>query len=97
MTPVDSNTRSDSVGWMPIETLPEFTEALVCVTYNVPADEDDSRPSAGDGYVWETAQWTDWFSRRDGWFRFPMLIDIPFPPTHWQPLPTPPALEERRG
>lgn len=77
--------------WMPIETLPECTEALVCVTHNVPGEDDDARPPAGNGYVWETVQWTDWHSSEHGWFRQPRLIEIPFPPTHWMPLPAPPA------
>jgi hypothetical protein len=84
-------------GWQPIETLPEGAEALVCVTHNVPANENDSRPSAGDGYVWETVMWTDWFDAEDGWFRWPRLIEIPFPPTHWMPLPDPPPSERGSG
>jgi len=77
--------------WQPIETLPEFTDALVCVTYNVPAEEDDKHPPADtEGYVWETVQWVDWWCKERGWFSFGQLIHVPFPPTHWMPLPTPP-------
>jgi hypothetical protein len=65
--------------WQPIETLPERQEALVCVTHNLPDDEG-----------WETVMWTDWFITGHGWFRYPRLIEIPFPPTHWMPLPDPP-------
>jgi hypothetical protein len=66
------------------------TDILVCVTHNVPAEEDDSRPPAGDGYVWETIQWVDWARADMAWPRYRERIDIPFPPTHWQPLPDPP-------
>lgn len=76
--------------WELIETLPEYQEALVCVTYSVPSEEDDDRPSAGDGYVWETVMWTDWFTKERGWFRYPRLIEIPCEPTRWLPLPSPP-------
>ena len=77
--------------WQPIETLPEHTEALVCVTHNVPAEDDDPRPPTGvDGYVWETVQWVDWHDSDGNWFSWPHLIHIPFPPTHWMHLPEPP-------
>jgi hypothetical protein len=78
------------MSWQPIETLPAHAEAVVCCTYNVPSDDDDPRPPAREGYVWETAIWTDWFDSKRGWFRYPRLIEIPFPPTHWMPLPEPP-------
>ena len=78
--------------WQPIESLPEHVEALVCVTHNVPADEGGTRPPTDvDGYVWETVMWTDWFDADHGWFRYPRLIEIPFPPTHWMPLPDAPS------
>lgn len=64
--------------WQPIETLLKHQEALVSVTYNLPDGE------------WATVMWTDWFDDRDGWFRYPRLVEIPFPPTHWMPLPEPP-------
>lgn len=76
--------------WQPIDMLPEFTEALVCVTYNVPGES---------GMEWETARWVDSWSRADEcdceppcreWFSFPQLIHIPCPPTHWMPLPVAP-------
>lgn len=87
------------MSWEPIETLPMHTDALVCVTYNVPADEDDQRPAAGDGYVWETVMWVDNWWRSDAcdceppcreWFSFPRLIHVPAPPTMWAALPNPP-------
>lgn len=77
--------------WQPIETLPERTDALVCVTYNVPAEDGDQRPTAGDGYVWETVQWVDSFTEEYGWLSYPQLIHVPFPPSHWMPLPEPPS------
>jgi hypothetical protein len=85
------------VSWQPIESLPEHTDALVCVTYNVPGEEDDSRPPAGDSYVWETVQWVDWYSKERGWFCYPRLVEIPFPPTHWRALPEPPTHNEAEG
>lgn len=67
--------------WQPIETLPEFTDALVCVTHNVPGES---------GMKWETVMWVDWWCEANGWYDFPKLIHIPFPPTHWMPLPPAP-------
>lgn len=79
-------------GWQPIETLPNFTDALVCVTHNVPAEEGDDRPpTETEGYVWETIQWVDCRISDSRWFVFPSLIHVPFPPTHWMPLPDAPA------
>lgn len=68
------------VGWQPIETAPkDGTDILVCVTHNLPDDE------------WETIQWVDWRRGDDVvWPRYWERIDIPFPPTHWMPLPEPP-------
>lgn len=77
--------------WQPIKTLPANTDALVCVTHNVPAEEDDQRPPTDtDGYVWETVQWVDFHDGHGRWFSFGHLIHVPAPPTHWQPLPEPP-------
>lgn len=79
--------------WKPIETLPRFKDVLVCVTHNVPSEEGDKRPPTGeDGYVWETVQWVDCYLGEKGWFVFPHLIHVPFPPTHWMPLPAPPQV-----
>lgn len=83
-----------SDGWEDIATLPDFTDALVCVTYNVPAEENDQRPPTDvEGYVWETVQWVDCRIGDKGWFAFPHLIHVPFPPTKWRPLPAPPTIE----
>lgn len=81
-----------SVGeWQPIETLPEYERALVCVTYNV---------SGETAMEWHTDQWVDmWFTAEEcdceppcrEWFSFPRLIEIPCSPTHWMPLPPPPG------
>lgn len=68
--------------WQTLETLPENTDVLVCVTHNIPGEKDD--------YEWETVMWVDSFNEEDGWFSYPQLIHIPFPPTHWQRLPEPP-------
>ena len=81
--------------WKPIETLPDCTNALVCVTYNIPAEDGDTRPQAGVvGYVWETVMWVDCRVPEHGWFTYPLLIHVPFPPTHWMPLPPPPEQEQ---
>lgn len=64
--------------WQPIETAPkDGTKILVCITYGL------------DG-GWETIQWVDWQKGPFVWPIYQDRIDIPFPPTHWQPLPEPP-------
>lgn len=68
--------------WQPIETAPfDGSDILVCITHNLPGDE------------WETIQWVDWQFPGVGWCVFPKRIDIPFPPTHWMPLPAAPKEE----
>lgn len=68
--------------WQPIETAPkDGTEILVCVSYNLGCEE--------DGY--ETKTWVDWALEPYVWPQFRDRIDIPFPPTHWMPLPSPPT------
>ena len=69
-------------GWLPIDIAPDDgTDVLVCVTHNMPDGE------------WETIQWVDWQrSPRVRWPNYAARIDIPFPPTHWMPLPAPPNL-----
>ena len=66
--------------WKPVaEYKPEFGDVLVCVTFNLGAPEDD----------YETVQWVD-FIAGDKWAHFLELIHVPFPPTHWMPLPSAP-------
>lgn len=66
-------------GWQPIESAPkDGTDILVCVTHSLP-----------DG--WKTVQWVDWTKGDTLWPHFQERIDIPFPPTHWMPLPAPPG------
>lgn len=73
------STAGGRMNWQPIETAPrDGTDILVCVTYNGPAGE------------WETAQWVDWARDDLVWPNYWRHIEIPFPPTHWQPLPAPP-------
>lgn len=67
--------------WQPISTLPQHKEALVCVTHNMPGDL---------GEEWETVMWVDSWDDELGWSVYPRLIEVPFPPTYWQPLPKPP-------
>jgi uncharacterized protein DUF551 len=65
--------------WQPIETAPiDGTDILVCMTHNLSADE------------WETIQWVDYQIPGAYWPVFSNRVDIPFPPTHWMPLPEPP-------
>lgn len=65
--------------WQPIETAPmDGTSILVCVTHNIGPDE------------WETVQWVDWARLPFVWPHYLDRIDIPFPPTHWMPLPEAP-------
>ena len=70
--------------WQPIETAPmDGTDILVCVTRNLPDDG------------WETIQWVDWQTKRVRWPTYRDRDDIPFPPTHWMPLPEPPSASRR--
>jgi hypothetical protein len=64
--------------WQPIETAPYGTDCLVCVTH-----------SLGQG-EWETVQWVDAYTDVYGWGLYPHMPWVPFPPTHWMPLPEPP-------
>jgi predicted esterase len=65
--------------WQPIETAPiDGTDILVCMTHNLSDDE------------WETVQWVDYYFPDAGWIIFRGRVDIPFPPTHWMPLPEAP-------
>lgn len=67
-------------GWQPIETAPrDGTDILVCMTYNLGPDE------------WETIQWVDWQRDPYVWPIYRTRIDIPFPPSHWMPLPAAPV------
>ena len=68
--------------WQPIETAPQDgTDILVCVTHNLPDGE------------WETLMWVDWCSPPYEWPHFAARFDIPFPPTHWRPLPAAPEYD----
>lgn len=66
------------VGWQSIETAPVHASILVCVTHNLGPDE------------WETVQWVDSCDQDGRWMTYPRLIEIPFPPTLWMPLPAAP-------
>lgn len=66
--------------WKPIETAPrDGTQILVCVTYSLGSDE------------WETKMWVDFAKDPYIWPTYWERIDIPFEPTHWMPLPSPPT------
>lgn len=68
--------------WADIETAPmDGTDILVCVTHNLPDGE------------WETIQWVDYIIADDAFPIYSDRCDIPFPPTHWMPLPAPPTNE----
>lgn len=104
--PVDSNTRSDSVGWRLIETAPKdwlrnFTGRCLIGCWHEPLDEDGEPIGVGD-WAWVHVAnlshdgWhvgTYGFRGVHGFASFPLHGNA----THWMPLPTPPALEERRG
>ncbi len=66
-------------GWKDIKDAPERQDVLVLMTH-----------SLGDG-EWETIQWVDFLLPDVGWVHYRGRVDIPFPPTAWQPLPLPPA------
>ena len=73
---------ADAAAWRPIAEAPENVDLLVCVIHNLP-----------DG-KWEKIQWVDWKpSGRAPWPVYRERIDIPFPPTHYRPLPSPPTGE----
>lgn len=72
--------------WQDISTAPlDGTDILVCVTHNLSADE------------WETIQWVDWRVPGLVWPIYADRVDIPFPPTHWMPLPSPPSFDRQSG
>lgn len=99
--PVDSNTRSDSVGWQDIATAPrDGTPILLWAT---------RMGCEGTGFNRVVG-----YHDRHGWSIFgaggpePVSGHVEQPdyrvqrldscePIAWMPLPTPPALEERRG
>lgn len=64
------------------ENIPEDTEILVSVTYNL------------DDRTYETKTWVDEWCSVTGWRVYGERIDIPFPPKQWMPLPAPPVFEE---
>ena len=65
--------------WQPIDSAPkDGTDLLVAITHSLGADE------------WEAIQWVDWQTDDTKWPIYQRRIDIPFPPTHWMPLPPPP-------
>lgn len=82
MTPVDSNTRSDSVGWMPIETLVLDGRPIIVGVWVDSAD--DGRP-----------RWSSWTI--DASLPLGCDGEWGDDPTYFSEAPTPPALEERRG
>lgn len=70
------------MGWQPIETAPkDGTEVLLIGRY----PSATSTPTFSDIYH-------GWRSLKGHWTRWPH----PFDPTHWMPLPDPPAKEGRR-
>lgn len=74
-------------GWRAISKsrglLPPFHQpVLVCVTYNLSADE------------WHTDQWVDVLGE-NGWMFWAERFDLPEEPTHWMPLPTPPSPSQK--
>jgi len=73
----------EGLNWQPIETAPrDGTSILVCVTHNT------------CDHTWETVQWIDWARGAYIWPIYQQRIDIPFPPTHWMPLPPPPGEDQ---
>jgi hypothetical protein len=65
--------------WQPIATAPrDGTDILVTMTHGLGDEE------------WDNIQWVDYCLTDENWIIFKRRIDIPFPPTHWMPLPDPP-------
>lgn len=95
MTPVDSNTRSDSVGWRSIESCPQedlFIGAVFVINNRTGAswwerhllalDDETGDIHADYDQGWQLADYAYWHP-----------LDLPPLPSR----PTPPALDERRG
>ena len=62
--------------WEPVDTVPkDGRSVLVCVTHNV------------DDKNWITEHWVDSFTDAYPWPVYASRIDLPFPPSHWMPLP----------
>jgi hypothetical protein len=70
-------------GWQPIETAPKDRKILAC--WHVPATK-------LEGHYDEPARWdyatVEWWDSRGSWQDG---SDFPPDPTHWMPLPEPPA------
>lgn len=79
-----NSTARDDAGWRPIETVPkDGTRCLLYEDGDVYAGEFDGSSPYEDDHHWRS-------------FCGQHVTTEP-EPTHWMPLPTPPALEERRG
>ena len=86
-----SNQQGDA--WQPIETAPkDGSEILLCRAIDA-----DKKPMGDSfGLFVQRAAW--WAS--EGWIVYCSMIQEPrcfFEPTHWMPIPAPPAIEQRKA
>lgn len=69
-------------GWRPIETAPKDETEIV-----------GHDQKTGTSHVTWADRWGDWYDRDSHYYS----EAPPFQPTHWMPLPTPPAVEGEAG
>lgn len=82
-------------GWMPIETAPK--DGTRVMLWMEPMNDARFKPTDGPHAVFGTwVVWSDAMKRegvRDGWSWYGSPLHWP---THWRPLPAPPAAQEKK-